>query len=223
MIQSDLRPFNFLGLPSEYSSFEKSKVVILPVPYQSTNTPHEIILASRNVDLNDEELGKETYKIGIHTLEKTVPEVGNSDAMMEKLHEVSQQILQAGKFQVTLGGEQSISSPVVKAHLEKWPSMAVLQIDADAAKFRSNIFYRKDVDWFVKVVDELPEHVYFAIDIDGMNPDELTWQDLMNLTRELTYRRNVVGIDLVGQSLQEGKAFYCAKLLYKILGFIFHR
>ena len=227
MIQPDLRPFNFLGLPSEYSRFEKSKVVILPVPYQSTNTSHEIISASRNVDLNDEEPGKETFKIGIHTLEKTVPEVGNADAMMEKLYEVSQQILQAGKFQVTLGDEHSITSPVVKAHLEKWPSMAVLQIDADAAKLRSNIFYRKDIEkdpeWFVKVVDELPEHVYFTIDINEMNPDDLTWRDMMNLTRELTHRRNIVGVDLVGQCLQEGKAFYCAKLLYKILGFIFHR
>lgn len=227
MIQSDSHPFNFFGLPSEYSSFEKSKVVILPVPYQSINTSHEIISASRNVELYDEELGKETYKIGIHTLEEIVPEVGNADAMMEELYKVSQQILQAGKFQVTLGGEHSITSPLVKAHLEKWPSMAVLQIDADTAKLRSNIFYRKDIEtdpeWFAKVVDELPEHVYFTIDIDGMNPDELTWRDLMNLTRELTYRRNVVGVHLVGLSLQEGQAFYCAKLLYKILGFIFHR
>jgi arginase family enzyme len=221
LIQSDSRPFNFLGLPSEYSRFEKSKVVILPVPYQSTNTPHEIISASRNVDLNDEEPGKETYKIGIHTLEKTVPEVGNADAMMEKLYEVSQQILQAGKFQVTLGGEQSITSPLMKAHLEKWPSLSVLQIDADAAKLRNNIFNRKDTDWFVKVVDELPEHVYLTIDINGMNPDELTWRDLTNLTRELTYRRNIVGVHLLGQCTQEGKALYCAKLLYKILGLIY--
>jgi N1-aminopropylagmatine ureohydrolase len=227
LIQSESRPFNFLGLPSEYSSFEKSKVVILPVPYKSANTPHEIISASRNVELYDEELGKETYKIGIHTLEKMVPEVENADAIMEKLYKVSQQILQAGKFQVTLCGEHSITSVLVKAHLEKWPSMAVLQIDADTAKLRNNIFYRKDIkndpEWFVKVVDELPEHVYFTIDIDGMNPDELTWRDLMNLTRELTHRRNVVGVDLVGLYLQEGQAFYCAKLLYKILGLIFNR
>ncbi len=226
MIQSDSRPFNFLGLPSEDSTFEKSKVVILPIHYQSTNAPHEIISASRNVDLNDEELGKETYKIGIHTLEEMVPEVGNADAMMEKLYEVSQQILQAGKFQVTLGDEHSLTS-LVKAHLEKWPSIVVLQIDADTAKLRSKTFYRKDIEtdreWFVKVVDELPEHVYFTIDMNGMNPDELTWRDLMNLTRELTYRRNVVSVDLAGQCLQEGKALYCAKLLYKILGCIFNR
>ncbi len=225
MIQSDLRPFNFLGLPSEYSSFEKSKVVILPVPHQSTNMPHEIISASRNVELYDEELSKETYKIGIHTLE--VMEAGNVDTISEKLYRVTQQILQAGKFQVTLGGEHAITSPLVKAHFEKWPSMAVLQIDADAVKLRSNTFYRKDIgkdpEWFVKVVDELPEHVYFTIDIDGINPDELTGRDLMNLIRELTYRRNIVGVDFGGQCQQDGQAFFCAKLLYKILGFIFHR
>jgi agmatinase len=221
LIENNSRPFNFLGLPYEYSNFEKSKVVILPVPYES-DTPQQIISASRDVELYDEELSKETYKIGIYTMDEMIPIPGNTDAMKEELYKISCQIVQSGKFLVTLAGEHSITSAVVKAQLEKWPSMAVLQIDAQGAKLRSNIFHMKDAEWFVKVVDELPEHVYFTIDIDGMNP-ELTWQDLTNLTRELTYRRNVVGVDLVGLTLQPGQAFFCAKLLYKILGFIFQR
>lgn len=291
MIEYNSLPFNFLGLPPEYASFENSKVVILPVPYESTTSyqagtrdaPHEIIWASRNVELYDEEIGKEIYKIGIHTLDEMVPILGNADAMMEELYKVSRQIVQAGKFQVTLGGEHAITSPLVRAHLEKWPSMAVVQIDAHAdlrdhyegskhshasalrrvvelcpvvhvgirnisyeeiqalPKLRSKIFYMKDIEkdpeWFVKVVDELPEHVYFTIDIDGMDgslmpatgtpePGGLTWKDMMNLTRELTHRRNVVGLDLVElcpQGGQKAPVFLCAKLLYKILGHIFNR
>jgi agmatinase len=282
-------PFNFLGIPEEFSSFDKSRVVILPVPYESTTSyqagtrdaPHEIVWASRNVELYDEELGKETYRIGIHTLEEMIPVLGNADAMMEELYSVSRQIVQSGKFQVTLGGEHAITSPLVKAHLERWPSLAVLQIDAHAdlrdsfegckhshasalrrvvemcpvvhvgirnisleevqalPTLRSKIFYMKDIekdpDWFVHVVDELPEHVYFTIDIDGMDsslmpstgtpePGGLTWRNLMDLTRELTHRRNVVGMDLVELCPQvgvKGPNFLCAKLIYKILGHVF--
>ena len=175
--------------------------------------PHEIISASRNLELYDEELGREIYKIGIHSLDEV------TDISLEELYKVSQQIIQAGKFQVTLmGGDPAFTSPLVKAQLEKWPSMKVLQIDT-----RAMHQIDEDPEWFVKVVDELPEHVYVTIGVDGMNPDELTWCDLMNLIRELTYRRNVVGLDLVGRSLQQGQAFYCAKLLYKILGYVFNR
>jgi agmatinase len=282
-------PFNFLGLREEHSNFDKSRVVILPVPYESTTTyqagtrdaPHEIIWASRNVELYDEETGKETYKIGIHTLDEMVPILGNADAMMAAVYAVSRQIVQAGKFQVTLGGEHSITSPLVKAHLERYPSLAVLQIDAHAdlrdsyqgckhshasamrrvvelcpvvhvgirnisfdeiqalPKLKSKIFYMKDIEndsqWYSKVVDELPEHVYFTIDIDGMDssfmpstgtpePGGLNWQDLMKLTHELAHRRNIVGLDLVELCPQAGvKApnFLCAKLVYKILGQVF--
>lgn len=289
MIEYNSLPFNFLGLPPEHSRFENSKVVILPVPYESTTSyqagtrdaPHEIIWASRNVELYDEEIGKETYRIGIHTLDEMVPILGDADEMMQALYRVSHQIVQQGKFQVTLGGEHSITSPIVKAHLEKYPKMAVLQVDAHAdlrdsyegcrhshasalrrvvemcpvvhvgirnisleeiealPGLQSTIFYMKDIEkdpqWFVKAVEALPEHVYFTIDIDGMDsslmpstgtpePGGLSWKDLMSLTREVTQRRKVVGFDVVELCPQAGvKApiFLCAKLVYKILGHIF--
>jgi agmatinase len=289
MIEYNSLPFNYLALPPEYSNFEKARVVILPVPYESTTSyqagtrdaPHEIVWASRNVELWDEELGKETYKIGIHTLEEMVPVLGNADAMMEELYKVSKQIVEQNKFQITLGGEHAITSPIVKAHLEKYPSLAVLQIDAHAdlrdsfegcrhshasalrrvvemcpvvhvgirnisyeevqalPKLRSKIFYMKDIErdpkWFEKVVDELPEHVYYTIDVDGLDsavmpstgtpePGGLSWKDLMDLSREVTHRRNVIGIDLVELCPQAGikaPVFMCAKLIYKLLGLIF--
>jgi agmatinase len=55
-------------------------------------------------------------------------------------------------------------------------------------------------------------------------PCGLIWKDMMNLTREMTHRRNVVGMDLVELCPQSGvKApnFLCAKLIYKILGHVF--
>lgn len=289
MIEYNSLPFNYLALPEEFANFKNARVVILPVPYESTTSyqagtrdaPHEIIWASRNVELWDEELGKETYKIGIHTLDEMVPLLGNAEAMMEELYKVSKQIVDQNKFQVTLGGEHAITSPIVKAHLEKYPSLAVLQIDAHAdlrdsfegckhshasalrrvvemcpvvhvgirnisyeevqalPTLRSKIFYMKDIEkdpkWYEKVVDELPEHVYYTIDVDGLDsavmpstgtpePGGLSWKDLMDLSREVTHRRNVVGIDIVELCPQVGvkaPVFACAKLLYKLLGMIF--
>jgi hypothetical protein len=186
----------------------QSKIAILPVHYQPANTCRQIILASSNVEVED--LAKELYKIGIHILDEIAA------VSTEDLYKASQQIIQAGKFQVTLGDEPAITSTLVKAQLEKWPSMKVLQIDAQVMNQIG-----QDSEWFVKVVDDLPEHVYFSIHVDGMNLDEQTWLELMNLTREITYRRNVVGLDLSASVLQNDQALYCAKLLYKILGTIF--
>jgi agmatinase len=286
-IPNNSPPLNFLGLPEEYSGFDKSSVVILPVPYESTissqtgtrDAPHQIFQASRNVPPYDEETGNETYKIGIHTLDEILI-LENADAMMEALYDVSHQIVQSGKFQITLGGEHTITSPLVKAHLEKYPSLAVLQIDSHAElhdsyegckhsrasamrrvvelcpivqvgirnisseevealpKLKSKIFYMKDIEkdskWFTKVVDELPEHVYYTIDMNGMDSSfpstgipqsgGLSWLNLMDLSREVTARRNIVGLDLVEFCPQAGvKApnLLCAKLIYKILGQIF--
>ena len=67
---------NFIGLDEEYSSFKKAKVVIMEVPYEKTVTckkgtcggPAAIIDASLNMELFDDELNQETYRIGIHTM-----------------------------------------------------------------------------------------------------------------------------------------------------------
>jgi len=289
VIEYDSIPFNFLGIPPEHSNFETSKVVILPVPYESTTSyqagtrdaPHEIIWASRNVELYDEETGRETHRVGIHTMEEMVPILGNAEAMMDALYHVSRQIVQHNKFQVTLGGEHSITSPIVKAHLEKYPQLGVLQIDAHAdlrdsyegsrhshasamrrvvemcpvvhvgirnissaeidalPQLRSKIFYMNEIEtdplWFQKAVESLPEHVYYTIDIDGMDsslmpstgtpePGGLSWKQVMDLSREVAKKRKVVGLDLVELCPQAGvkaPVFLCAKLIYKILGQIF--
>jgi len=184
----------------------QSKIVILPIHLQGANTPRQILLALTNAEL--EEPGKELYKIGIHTLDEITD--------TEELYKVSQQIIQAGKFLVTLADLPSVTSSLVKAQLEKWPSMKLLQIDVQVMHQAD-----QDPEWFVKVVDDLPEHVYFTLHIDGMNLDEVTWRELMNLTRELTHRRNVVGLDLIIPALKDDQSLFCAKLIYKILGSIF--
>ncbi|MBW2554743.1 MAG: arginase family protein, partial [Deltaproteobacteria bacterium] len=66
---------NFAGIEPEYSDLDKSKITVIPVPYDLTTTyisgarngPRAIIEASNHMELYDEELEKETYRVGIYT------------------------------------------------------------------------------------------------------------------------------------------------------------
>ena len=129
---------NYGGITEEYSSLKKAKVVILPVPYEMTTTykkgtragPQAIIDSSRYLELFDDELNQETYRIGIHTapaleLENTLPEV-----MVEKVYASAIELLKANKFPVILGGEHSISAGAARAFKEIYPNLSVLQLDA---------------------------------------------------------------------------------------------
>ena len=111
----------FLNLPK----FEEAQIAILPVPFESTtsykkgtkNAPKEIIKASNELYLYDPELNIEPYKIGITTLKeiKTLKQLEN---------------LKTNKFVIALGGEHTITYPLVKKLPQK--DLSILQIDAHA-------------------------------------------------------------------------------------------
>src|SRR5271157_3397742 len=131
-------PYNFPGIEPELSSFEKAKVVVFPVPYDSTtcygggtrNGPHAIIIASRQMELYDEELGYEPARIGIHTLDELEPSMNSPEETVERVEEVIAEIIGSRKFPLMLGGEHSISLGAVRALLKSHKDMSVLQLDA---------------------------------------------------------------------------------------------
>ena len=51
---------------------------------------------------------------------------------MNDLHVYTKELLKSDKFICMLGGEHSVSAPIIKAHAEKFHNMSVLQIDAHA-------------------------------------------------------------------------------------------
>ena len=110
-------PFNFLGLEEEFSNFDKSKFVVIPVPYDSTtsyvsgcrNAPFEIIKASRQVELFDIETKEEAYKKGVCTIDEIEPVRGNSEAMVRRVYEVVKDILDKKKIPILIGGEHTIT------------------------------------------------------------------------------------------------------------------
>jgi len=129
---------NFIGLDEEYSSFKKSKVSILQVPYDKTTTyihgtskgPSAIIDASRYLELFDDELNMETYRAGIHTTEPLDVSGLSSEEMVEKVRVSVSDLLKSNKFPVMLGGEHSVSVGAVKAFKEAYPNLSVLHLDA---------------------------------------------------------------------------------------------
>ena len=131
---------NFGGIDEElYSGFEEAKILVLPVSYEGTVSygtgtgagAMAIVDASRNMELYDEETDSEVYKIGIHTLPEFKARE-TPESMMNDLYDYSKDLLETGKFLCMLGGEHSVSAPVIRAHKEKYPRLSVLQIDAHA-------------------------------------------------------------------------------------------
>jgi agmatinase len=140
MSQSQHLPMNFGGIEeTEFSSFESSQVLIFPVSYEGTVSfgagtgagAQAIIDASRNMELYEEETDAEVYKIGIHTLDAFTP-LESPAAMMNGLYERTKELLKEEKFLCMLGGEHSVSAPVIRAHAERFHNISILQIDAHA-------------------------------------------------------------------------------------------
>ena len=122
----------------ESFSYDDSKIVILPVPFDITSTwikgadkgPKAIIEASPNLEFYDIETDSEVYKKGIFT-EKEVLSVNSSD-MVEKVAEKTKQLIGDGKFVVMLGGDHSVSIGAIKAHASAFKDLSILHLDAHA-------------------------------------------------------------------------------------------
>lgn len=129
-------PNNFGGLPERYSGYDKAGIVILPVPFDKTSTwlhgadagPEKIIEASQNMELFDIETGSEVYRNGIFTDEPVAAET--SAEMVDAVAARVGQHLAADKFVVSLGGEHTVALGAMRAHLEKFDKLSILQLDA---------------------------------------------------------------------------------------------
>src|SRR5262249_21005028 len=70
------------------------------------------------------------FRVGIHTLRAVEPVVGDTAAMVARVEQVAGQLLDAGKFLVTLGGDHLTSIGVVRAFASRHAGLCVVQIDA---------------------------------------------------------------------------------------------
>ena len=122
------------------ATFASARVVMLPIPLDRTtsyvpgtrNGPHEILVASSHMELWDEETQTDVHGIGIYTLPEMEFPFAVIDDVMTEISRVAGELVSRGKFPFVLGGEHSITAPIVKAVAEKHAGLSVLQIDAHA-------------------------------------------------------------------------------------------
>lgn len=192
---------NYGGLPKEYSGYGKSKIVVVPVPYDGTSTwikgadkgPQALLNASANMELFDIETNSEVYKQGIYT-SKAISENSTPELMSQAVYHKAINYIDENKFVVTIGGEHSVSIGTIKAHVEKFEKVTVLQIDAhtdlrpeyEGSRFNHACVMSRVSEWcpFVQVgirsmdVEEMqyvvPGNIFYARDI----VDNDDWMDL---------------------------------------------
>lgn len=128
---------NYGDLPDKYSGLKQAEIVILPVPYDGTSTwqkgadngPDALIDASIHMELYDIETDSQVYLKGIHTAEPVDVHMSPEETVNE-VEKAVKHYLEKDKFVVAVGGEHSISTGTVRAHLEKYGDFSVLQLDA---------------------------------------------------------------------------------------------
>jgi len=92
-----------------------------------------------------------------------------------------------------------------------------------------------ELGWMEAVCSSAGKQVYLTIDVDGLDPsimpatgtpepDGLAWREVTALLRALALSARIVGFDIVEfapRPGQEHAAFCAAKLLYRLLGYVF--
>ena len=225
MTESQALPRNFGGIAeAEFSSFENARILVWPVSYEGTVSygggtgqgAAAIIDASRNMELYDDETDAEVYKLGIHTLADS-PSIDPPERMMNSLYERAKELISSGKFLTMIGGEHSVSAPVIRAHAEKYEDISVLQIDAHAdlrdtydgtPHSHASIMARVVKDLRIpsvqvgirsisaaeaRALDLLPTRIFWARDIVGRDD---WWEDAVEgLTENVYLTIDIDGLD----------------------------
>ena len=128
----------FLGIDNKFNF--KEKVVVVPFGLEKTvsygggtkNGPREIIKASHQVELYDEELKYEPYKkIGIKTLKPFKIDRDIKKAL-NNMSKINQEILDKKLFPMTFGGEHSITPGCIEPFVKKHKKICLLHFDAHA-------------------------------------------------------------------------------------------
>ncbi|MDQ3677608.1 MAG: agmatinase [Actinomycetota bacterium] len=131
---------NFLGLEEQYSSFDRARVLVLPLPLEATVSygggtargPAAIIEASQQVELYDREHdGEPALDYGVHTLDALELAGDEPEEAVARIATAVARAASSGKLVVALGGEHTISAGVSRGLLDALGGpLTVVQIDA---------------------------------------------------------------------------------------------
>ncbi len=167
--------------------------------------PTAMLAASHQVDLYDTEMGA-IHEAGIALLEETdearhvngvaraLAEAARNagdegtraldevNRITTRLHEGVyarvQALLKAGKIVGTLGGEHSVAFGAIQAHVEKYPDMGVLHLDAHAdLRLRFEGFEWSHASALRNVLDKTPLKTLVQVGIRDVGQSEMAYVD----------------------------------------------
>ena len=130
----------FMGVEDAFASAESARCVVVSAPIEYSSSygkgsdlgPAAIIEASTQVELYDCELACAPYQLtnGIYT----APPLEVESLRPERQHAIVEEAvghwLDADKFVVTLGGEHTSALGPIRAHLDRFENLTILQLDA---------------------------------------------------------------------------------------------
>jgi agmatinase len=132
-------PVTQFGEPdATYCDPATARVTIIPAPLEYTVCymkgtqygPQAILDASTQMDLYDEELDWSPIEVGVYTREAlNYSGMDHATALKVSGNAVGE-ILHSGQLPLTLGGEHSLSAPLIRATREFYPDLTVIHIDA---------------------------------------------------------------------------------------------
>lgn len=133
-------PANFLALPPHQSDLSTAGAVLIPVPCDSTTSvrsgarlgPAAILEASYALEDYDWELDQDVSRVGIHTTPALEPHTGDPAQMVERVRQAVGRYVSPNRLVGVIGGDHSVCIGSALAHLEHYPGMSVLYLDAHA-------------------------------------------------------------------------------------------
>src|SRR6202158_89003 len=134
------QPTNFGLLEGPFCEYERSRAVVLPVPFERpppydrgpAHGPAAIVRASQAMELYDEELESEPFDQGIATVPPFLPEAFDMAAALAEIEDEAGRPLALGKSLVVLGGEHSLSLAPARAARAVHGGIGLVQFDAHA-------------------------------------------------------------------------------------------
>ena len=132
---------SFLSLPDDRCNPLTARYRIVPVPYEGTvcflggtaKGPEAILDVSDQMEHFDEELLCDFTRQGIAAF-PAIPSADTPEEQYERIYQTVKQetYFQAGRIPIFLGGEHSITPPIVRCAAECYGAISVLQFDAHA-------------------------------------------------------------------------------------------
>lgn len=132
-------PVTQFGAPdAPYCDPNTARATIIPAPLEysvcymkgTEHGPQAILDASSQMELYDEELDCCPIEIGVYTCPPLNYSGMDHATALKATGDAAREVLQRGQLPFTIGGEHSLSAPIITAVHDHYPDLNVIHIDA---------------------------------------------------------------------------------------------